>query len=85
VMADGLMALGVHATPTADGIVIEGGPLGGGDVESHDDHRISMAFSVAGLRARAAVRIHNCNNVATSFPNFVELANRVGFGLVVSP
>jgi len=83
VMADGLKTLGISATPTPDGIIIEGGKIGSGTVESHDDHRISMSFSVASLRASGKIQINNCNNVATSFPNFVELANKVGFDISV--
>lgn len=78
VMADGLKVLGVSATPTPDGIVIEGGSMGGGEVESHGDHRIAMAFSVASLRASAPIRIRDCANVATSFPGFLELAAKAG-------
>lgn len=78
VMADGLAALGVHAEPTADGIVIQGGALGGGTVESHGDHRVAMAFAMAGLAAGAPVAIRDCANVATSFPGFVELARSSG-------
>lgn len=84
VMADGLQALGVKADATADGIVIEGGPLGGGTVESHGDHRIAMSFAVAALRAEADITINNCANVATSFPNFVELSRKVGMKLDVA-
>lgn len=78
VMADGLIALGVKAEPTPDGIVIEGGSIGGGEVWAHGDHRIAMSFSVASLRASAPIRIHDCANVATSFPNFLALAAEVG-------
>ncbi len=78
VMADGLQTLGVKAEPTPDGIVIEGGPIGGGEVHSHGDHRIAMSFSVASLRASAPIRIHDCANVATSFPNFLGLAAQAG-------
>ncbi|WP_434458533.1 bifunctional prephenate dehydrogenase/3-phosphoshikimate 1-carboxyvinyltransferase [Stutzerimonas urumqiensis] len=78
VMADGLQALGVSATPTPDGIVIEGGAIGGGEVWSHGDHRIAMSFSVASLRAQSSIRIHDCANVATSFPNFLALARQAG-------
>ncbi|TRO15845.1 bifunctional prephenate dehydrogenase/3-phosphoshikimate 1-carboxyvinyltransferase [Ectopseudomonas mendocina] len=78
VMADGLIALGVKAEPTPDGIVIEGGAFGGGEVWAHGDHRIAMSFSVASLRASAPIRIHDCANVATSFPNFLALAAEVG-------
>ena len=79
VMADGLIALGVNAEPTPDGIIIEGGnSLGGGEVWAHGDHRIAMSFSVASLRASASIRIHDCANVATSFPNFLALSAQVG-------
>jgi 3-phosphoshikimate 1-carboxyvinyltransferase len=82
VMAGGLLALGVKCEPTPDGIIIDGNPvagaIGGGEVHSHGDHRIAMAFSVASLRATAAIRIHDCANVATSFPNFLSLAQQVG-------
>ncbi|WXL27344.1 bifunctional prephenate dehydrogenase/3-phosphoshikimate 1-carboxyvinyltransferase [Ectopseudomonas mendocina] len=78
VMADGLIALGVKAEPTPDGIIIEGGSIGGGEVWGHGDHRIAMSFSIASLRATAPIRIHDCANVATSFPNFLALSAQVG-------
>jgi 3-phosphoshikimate 1-carboxyvinyltransferase len=83
VMADGLVALGVKAEPTPDGIVIEGGAIGGGEVWAHGDHRIAMSFSVASLRASAPIRIHDCANVATSFPNFLALSAEVGINVAV--
>ena len=77
--ADGLLALGANVEPTPDGIIIEGGAvLNGGVVHSHGDHRIAMSFAVASLRAAAPIRIHDCANVATSFPTFLELASGVG-------
>nr|WP_232239744.1 bifunctional prephenate dehydrogenase/3-phosphoshikimate 1-carboxyvinyltransferase [Pseudomonas alkylphenolica] len=78
VMADGLLTLGVKCEPTPDGIIIDGGSIGGGEVHGHGDHRIAMAFSVASLRATAPIRIHDCANVATSFPNFLALCAEVG-------
>ncbi|WP_233710365.1 bifunctional prephenate dehydrogenase/3-phosphoshikimate 1-carboxyvinyltransferase [Pseudomaricurvus albidus] len=84
VMADGLVTLGVKAEATPDGIVIEGGPIGGGEVESHGDHRIAMSFTVAALRASDDIVIKNCANVATSFPTFIELAQKAGIQLSVS-
>ncbi|MFJ4144634.1 bifunctional prephenate dehydrogenase/3-phosphoshikimate 1-carboxyvinyltransferase [Pseudomonas sp. NPDC089734] len=77
-MADGLRVLGIKVEPTPDGIIIEGGSMGGGDVNACGDHRIAMAFSVASLRSSAPVRIHDCANVATSFPNFLALCAQVG-------
>ncbi len=78
VMVDGLTTLGVSAQGTPDGIIIEGGPMGGGEVWAHGDHRIAMSFSVAALRANAAIRIHDSVHVATSFPNFLALCKQVG-------
>lgn len=79
VMADGLAALGVTTTVTPDGIIIDGGQsIGGGTVESHGDHRISMSFAVASLRATGPITVNDCANVATSFPGFVELARQTG-------
>lgn len=77
-MADGMAILGMSAQATADGMVIEGGSFGGGTVDSQGDHRIAMAFTVAGLCSSEPVVIRDCSNVATSFPGFVELANTLG-------
>ena len=82
VMADGLQILGVDAQPTEDGMVIQGGAIGGGVVTSHGDHRIAMAFSIAGLRADAPITILDCANVNTSFPEFKDLVHRLGLALV---
>ncbi len=78
VMADGLGSLGIQVEPTPGGIKIQGGTMGGGVVETHGDHRIAMAFSVASLRAKEAISIRDCANVNTSFPGFVDLARQVG-------
>jgi len=83
VMADGLKLLGVDASPTADGMIINGGnDIQGGVVESHGDHRIAMAFSIAGLRAKGTITIRDCANVNTSFPEFKDLAKNLGLALV---
>lgn len=81
VMADGLAALGIAAAPPPDGIVIRGGALSGGTVDSHGDHRIAMSFAVAALRARGPIRIGDCANVNTSFPGFAALAREAGLAV----
>jgi len=48
-MAEGLIAIGVDATPTEDGMVVKGSQITGGVVETHFDHRIAMSFCVAAL------------------------------------
>lgn len=79
-MATGLRALGIEVDETADGATVLGGQIGSGEVHSHDDHRIAMAFSVAGQRATGPVRIFDVANVATSFPGYDALAQGIGFG-----
>lgn len=81
VMADGLQILGVDATPTPDGMIIRGGPIGSGTVESHGDHRTAMSFAMAALRAEGPITIMNCDNVNTSFPGFASLAQDAGLGI----
>lgn len=87
-MADGLAVLGVDHSVKPDGIVINGkgagGTYGGGTIDAHGDHRIAMSFTVAALRATEPLEILDCNNVATSFPGFVELVQACGMTLAQS-
>ena len=80
-MAAGLRQLGIRVDETPDGATIHGGQLLGGAVDSHGDHRVAMAFAVAGQLADGPVRIGDTANVATSFPGFAALARGLGFGL----
>lgn len=81
VMADGLQILGINAQPTADGMVIQGGEIGAGEVVSHGDHRIAMSFAMSALRATGEIVIRDCANVNTSFPGFVSLAQGMGLAI----
>lgn len=83
-MANGMKILGIEVKEKSDGIEIIGGSYGGGCVDSVGDHRIAMAFAIAGLRASEQIEIDNCANVATSFPNFVELASNCGLSITSS-
>ncbi|KGP64453.1 3-phosphoshikimate 1-carboxyvinyltransferase [Legionella norrlandica] len=78
-MVDGLNRLGIYAEGFEDGILIKGGKIHGGEVDSLGDHRIAMSFAVAGAVANSPVSIRNCTNVATSFPSFVSTANLLCF------
>ncbi len=81
VMATALQAMGITATPTEDGCIIEGGQLKAtkSPIQSHGDHRIAMASAVAALCVDIGrVVIDDCANVNTSFPGFVQLANSLG-------
>jgi 3-phosphoshikimate 1-carboxyvinyltransferase len=78
-MAQGLTTLGVENHLLADGLWIRGADgFGGGTIDSHGDHRIAMAFAIAGLKARGPIEILDVANVATSFPGFVETARTAG-------
>jgi len=81
VMAAGLKALGTTVEEQPGGLTIEGGPLQGGRVDSHGDHRIAMAFAVASLRAPSAIEILDTSPVATSFPDFLTVAAHCGLRL----
>jgi len=65
----------------ADLILIEGAggpPAGGALIETQLDHRIAMAFLVLGLAAKEPVRIDDAASIATSFPGFIAMMNRLG-------
>jgi 3-phosphoshikimate 1-carboxyvinyltransferase len=84
-MSEGFAALGVEHAVLPDGMHIVGRPDGaafqGGSLDSHGDHRIAMAFSVASLRAAGPIRVRDVANVATSFPGFVTLAQSAGLDI----
>ncbi|MDQ2703018.1 MAG: 3-phosphoshikimate 1-carboxyvinyltransferase [Pseudomonadota bacterium] len=80
-MAAGLRTLGIEVEEAPDGAVIRGGRMHGGAIDSRGDHRIAMAFAVAGQAADGEVRIDDVANVATSFPGFDVLARGAGFAL----
>ena len=77
-MAQGLGVLGLDTQPTTDGLIVDGGSLSGGTIDSRGDHRIAMAFAVAGLLASDKVVVTDCDNVGTSFPGFVQTGSEAG-------
>ena len=80
-MLDGFISLGIKVKALEDGMIIEGGQYNGGVINSNDDHRIAMAFSIAGIIAKAPIIINSCKNVATSFPEFVDTAKHLGMNI----
>ncbi len=81
VMARGLDAVGVRNEVLPDGLRIVGGPIRGGAIDSHGDHRVAMSFAIASLRAKGSIRVRDVDNVATSFPGFASLARSVGLAV----
>ena len=65
--------MGAKVCPTDDGMMIEGGnPLSGAHIQSYLDHRIAMAFSIAGLAAEGETVIEDSQCVDVSYPEFFE-------------
>lgn len=77
-MASGLRTLGIEVRETPQGASVYGGPIDGGTVDSTGDHRVAMAFAVAGTVARSPVTILNTAAVATSFPGFADCLRSIG-------
>ena len=81
-MARGLLANGVDCEEGENSLMIHGGGIrGGGEINSAGDHRIAMSFAVAGIVAEQPIVIEDCATVATSFPNFRELAAQIGMNI----
>jgi 3-phosphoshikimate 1-carboxyvinyltransferase len=73
-----LRAMGVQVTENSDGIEIHGGtPLKAARVSSFGDHRIAMAFAIAGLFAEGETVVENVDCVQTSYPGFYETLQRI--------
>ena len=80
-IATGLASCGVRVAVEGDDLVVEGAdnfPAGGALIPTHLDHRIAMAFLVLGLAADQPVAIDDSRPIATSFPDFVRLMERLG-------
>lgn len=73
-MAEGLRRFGVQVEEFEDGMAITGPQkLKGTRVSSYGDHRVAMAFIIAGLTASGETIVEDTAPIATSFPNFMEL------------
>ena len=73
-----LRAMGAEVEEFEDGMHIPGSQiLRGGTVDSADDHRIAMAFSIAALRAKEETTIHGAEAAAISFPEFYRLLDAI--------
>ncbi len=77
-MAEGLVAIGVDATATEDGMIINGSQITGGVVETHFDHRIAMSFCVAALGSSGPITVNDTQHIETSFPGFFDLMSELG-------
>lgn len=80
VLVENLRRMGATVEERPDGLKVEGrraGKLHGGEIEPHGDHRIAMAFAVAGLAAEGATVIREADCAGVSYPTFFEDLNRL--------
>jgi 3-phosphoshikimate 1-carboxyvinyltransferase len=83
VMAAELAKLGAQITETPDGFSIRGAQrLRGATVNGHDDHRVSMSLSVAGLVAEGETVVLDARCAGDSFPGFAETLSALGASIV---
>ena len=80
-MTDGLRKMGIVIDNKNGQISITGGEFIGAKVDSFGDPRIAMALSIAGSQAHGDLLITGCDHVASSFPDFVEIAQKIGLRL----
>ena len=80
-MTRGLAALGTDVVETSDGATVIGGGFNAGRVESAGDHRVAMAFAVAGSAADGPLQIDDTDNVDTSFPTFLDCMRDIGVNI----
>ena len=79
-----LTKMGAKITEKPDGLVIEGvGKLKGAELETYHDHRLVMAFTIAGMMAEGKTIIKGEDAVKISFPNFVEVMKSIGANITV--
>lgn len=76
-VASGLDAMGVSIEPTVDGMGISGGRLTGTTLASHEDHRLAMAWAIAGLVAKNGTIVTGAEAVDVSYPGFWETIQQI--------
>ncbi|MFL5766537.1 MAG: 3-phosphoshikimate 1-carboxyvinyltransferase [Actinomycetota bacterium] len=77
-IVDGLRALGADAEVEEDDLLVAGGGIRGGHVDGGSDHRLAMAFAVAGTAAREETSVDGIEAAEVSFPGFVGTLHELG-------
>ena len=81
-MCENLTNLGIKATPTEDGMIIEGSDhICGGKIKSYGDHRIAMSFAIASLISDSGITIDDFECINISYPKFFETLKSVATNL----
>jgi 3-phosphoshikimate 1-carboxyvinyltransferase len=82
-LAENLKRMGATVEEHPDGLSVAGrssGKLHGAEIESHGDHRIAMAFAVAGLAAEGETVIRDADCAGVSYPSFFTELRRLSEG-----
>jgi 3-phosphoshikimate 1-carboxyvinyltransferase len=82
-VVDAIHTMGGDAAVEGDDLVVGGGGADGGRVDARGDHRMAMAFAVAGLGCRREVVVDGIDAADVSFPGFVPTLARLGASIEV--
>ena len=77
-----LSKLSIKVKELEDGLIINGGFLTGGEIDSFGDHRIAMTAVIASACASEDILINDTENINTSFPSFVQIMNQLGMDII---
>lgn len=78
VMVKELSKMGARIQETEDGLRIFGSRLKGAELDSHADHRVAMALSIAAMFSEGASRIKNIDCIKKSYPSFLSVFQGAG-------
>ncbi len=77
-VVDNLKSMGADIVATEDGMIINGGrSLHGATIHTHLDHRIAMAFAIAGICADDVTTLDHPECVDISYPDFYDTLSRL--------
>ena len=76
--------MSIEVKELKDGLTINGGVITGGEIDSFGDHRVAMTALIASVCSKSDILVHNTENIDTSFPNFVEIMNKLGMNIIDS-
>lgn len=79
-VVEGLSIMGASIEELPDGLRIQGRPkLAGGKVKSYGDHRLAMAWAVAGMLSMEGTSIEGMEAASVSYPEFLSIVQRISF------
>jgi 3-phosphoshikimate 1-carboxyvinyltransferase len=72
-VVDNLTRCGIECSEFSNGMTIRGGKLIDAKLNSYDDHRVAMAFIIAGIASNRSIEMSDCSIIDTSFPDFFKV------------